>query len=170
MPDSPVFGRTPDPSAEELEEMAVTPDPIPFTIAGRWRVASPPGYTGEDAHAAGEEVLFEFTARGEPPMGSSLYFAASANSSGSMQTAAFLAWIKNVLVEEDQERFRMILDDPDILFDGTMFMALIDWLHEQWTGRPFRPRSARRAGPANTRSSSRAASSKPASLRSTASR
>lgn len=123
--------------------------PIAFKIAG---LRSSPA-EGEDAWAT-----FVFHARGSVPLGSTMHLASLANADENEQGYAYLAFLWEVIVVDERERWKETLNRQDVEFEMEMFAQLVDWLYVKWTGNPLRSRSVRRHGPNTTASTSKAGS------------
>jgi hypothetical protein len=133
MSNAPVFGRVDNPEQLNL-------DPFKFTLAG-YKV-QPDG--------SNEEVLHEFTASGVRPFYMQIEFVrAAAAESGILGAQAIADFVEQSLLDDaERQRFRETLETPGVFFDAEVLASISNWLSETYTGRPTRPRTARRSGPA----------------------
>jgi len=93
----------------------------------------------------------EFTARPAVPGALLLDFVAEADSEDPVRAAdAVMSFFDLALVDEDKDRFRDFIRDPDVAIQMDIIAQVIEWLVEQYTARPTPPPSPSR----NTRTRS----------------
>lgn len=150
MAEGRVFGRRAD-GAPEQEDA-----PIPFSVIGyaRWDIVDEDDKVLFKKDA---ELKFEFSARGSAPLGSMIDLSAQVTEEKEVQALYFLRLLRQCLFDpEERRRFSETIDRSDVKFTTEMFAEIIDYLYEEWTGRPFRSRSERRSGSSRTATGSRA--------------
>ncbi len=59
-----------------------------------------------------------------------------------MDTAGIRMFVDKVLVEADKTRFGRLLDDPFRVVDGAQLGEIVNWLIEEYGGRPTGPSSS----------------------------
>lgn len=128
---APVFGRIDKPEQLNL-------DPFKFKLIGYRRI------DGEEP----EEVEYEFTASGVQPFYSQLDIVrAAAAGNGLLATSESVNFIELSLVDDaERARFRETLETPNVFFESSVIGEIQNWLLEEYSGRPTRPRTARRSG------------------------
>lgn len=130
MPQAKVFGRVDDPAQINL-------DPFDFTLIGY-----------RDSPTGRDEVPYKFTAGGVRPFAVQLDIVrAAAEGNGVLQSDSVVRFVEQSLVDDEERvKFRDALEQPDVYFDTGVLAQISDWLSETYTGRPIRPRTARRSG------------------------
>lgn len=130
MPTPVVFGRIDKPEQLNLE-------PFDFTLVG-YR---------ENGNGR-EEVPYKFTVSGFAPFYVNLEIVqATAEHNGTLAMDRVIEYVeRSLLNDEERERFREALAQPDVFFEGDVLTQIWNWLTEQYNDRPTRPRTARRSG------------------------